>query len=110
MLVDVIDLDTARSGDSRPGSYFAVHGLMTKIAASVGLTALPLLAMVGFDASRDAINTESALLWLSVLYAIVPTVLFSLAIWQCVTWPLTAKRHARLQSLMERRAQRRAQQ
>jgi Na+/melibiose symporter-like transporter len=109
MLVDVIDLDTARSGDSRPGSYFAVHGLMTKIAASVGLTALPLLAMVGFDASRDAINTESSLLWLSVLYAIVPTVLFSLAIWQCVTWPLTAKRHARLQNLMERRAERRAQ-
>ncbi len=83
---------------------------MTKIAASVGLTALPLLAMVGFDASRDAINTESSLLWLSVLYAIVPTVLFCLAIRQCVTWPLTAKRHARLQGLMERRATRRSQQ
>lgn len=108
MLADVIDLDTARSGDSRPGSYFAVHGLMTKLAASVGLTALPLLSMFGFDAGRDAANTDVSLLWLGILYAIVPTVLFGVGIWQCVTWPLTAKRHARLQALIERKAERRA--
>ncbi|MEZ5557524.1 MAG: MFS transporter [Pseudomonadales bacterium] len=107
MLADVIDLDTARSGDSRPGSYFSVHGLMTKLSASVGLTALPLLSMFGFDAGRGASNTDAALFWLAVLYAIVPTLLFALAIWQSVTWPLTAERHARLQGLMERRSARR---
>lgn len=33
MMADVIDIDTARSRDPRTGSYFAVHGFMTKCAA-----------------------------------------------------------------------------
>ena len=108
MLADVIDIDTARSGDARPGSYFSVHGLMTKISASVGLTALPLLALTGFDASRDAVNSDLSLLWLGIFYAIVPTVLFALAIWQCFTWPLNAARHARIQQRLQNRLNRRA--
>ena len=36
MLADVVDLDTVRSGSSRPASYMAILGFMTKCAASFG--------------------------------------------------------------------------
>jgi Na+/melibiose symporter-like transporter len=103
MMADVIDIDTARSRDPRTGSYFAVHGFMTKCAASFAGLSLPLLALTGYDATPGAGNGADALLWLSVLYAIVPTVLFLLALYLCWTWPLTAERHQRFRERIARR-------
>ncbi len=105
MVADVVDIDTGRSGDARPGSYFAILGIMTKVAASLGALSLPMLAIVGYDATRGTkMQTgPTEILWLGILYAIVPTVLFGLAFYLCWTWPLTGERHARLQALLERR-------
>lgn len=108
MLADVVDVDTMRSGEARTGSYFAVHGFMTKCAASFGGLSLPLLALAGFDAAPGAVNGELSLLWLGVLYALVPTALFVFAFWLAWTWPLTAERHARLRARLERKAARAA--
>jgi len=73
---DVIDADTASSGDQRSGFYFAAWGLATKLslAAGAGLV-LPLLAFFGFDPTRAAINDPSALFALAVIYAWIPVVL-----------------------------------
>ena len=109
MMADVIDIDTARSRDPRTGSYFAVHGFMTKCAASFAGLSLPLLAMTGYDASPGAVNGPEALGWLAILYAIVPTVLFLLALYLCWTWPLTAERHQRFRERIARRDARAAQ-
>jgi Na+/melibiose symporter-like transporter len=106
MMADVVDIDTARSGDARTGSYFALHGFMTKCAASFGGFSLPLLAMTGYSAAPDAVNGSAALTWLGTLYAIVPTALFAFAFWICWTWPLTAERHARLRGRLDRRTKR----
>jgi Na+/melibiose symporter-like transporter len=106
MMADVVDIDTLRSRDQRTGSYFAVHGFMTKCAASFGGLSLPLLAMAGYSAAPGAVNEAQALFWLGVLYAIVPTALFVFAFWLTWTWPLTAARHRRLRDALERRAAR----
>ena len=103
MLADVVDFDTVRSGDSRPASYFAILGFMTKCAASFGGLSLPLLGLVGYSVAKDAVNGPSELMWLGILYAIVPTLLFIWALYLCVTWPLTARLHQRLQRLVERK-------
>ena len=103
MLADVVDFDTVRSGDSRPASYFAILGFMTKCAASFGGLSLPLLGLVGYSVAKGAINGPSELRWLGILYAIVPTLLFIWALYLCVTWPLTARLHQRLQRLVERK-------
>jgi Na+/melibiose symporter-like transporter len=103
MLADVVDIDTARSGDARTGSYFAVLGFMTKCAASFGGLSLPILGWVGFDASAQATNGPTELLWLGSLYALVPTSVFGLALYLSWTWPLTPERHARLQALVDAR-------
>lgn len=103
MLADVVDFDTVRSGDSRPASYFAILGFMTKCAASFGGLSLPLLGLVGYSVAKGAVNGPSELMWLGILYAIVPTLLFIWALYLCVTWPLTARLHQRLQRLVERK-------
>jgi Na+/melibiose symporter-like transporter len=103
MAADVVDLDTVDSGDARAGSYFAVMGFMTKCAASFGGLSLTLLALVGYDASPEAVNGPTELLWLGVMYAIVPTIAFTVALYLCWTWPLTRERHAELQAQIERR-------
>jgi len=108
MLADVVDIDTARTGDARTGGYFAVHGFMTKCAFSFGGLSLPLLAAAGYSAIPGAINSASALTWLAALYALVPTTLFALAFWLCWTWPLDARRHARLREALDRRATRKS--
>ena len=103
MLADVVDLDTVRSGSARPASYFAIHGLMTKCAASFGGLSLPILGFVGYSALEGAVNGPDELRWLGILYAIVPTAVFVIAFYLCITWPLTADIHARLQKLVERK-------
>ncbi|TNF86729.1 MAG: MFS transporter [Gammaproteobacteria bacterium] len=108
MLADVIDLDTLRSGDARTGGYYSIYGFMTKVAQSIGGTSLIALSIIGYNTAIDASNGPTELLWLGVLYAIVPTVLFTLALYLCWTWPLTSKKHAQLQRLLETREARRS--
>lgn len=107
MLADVIDLDTLRSGDARTGGYYSIYGFMTKLAHSIGGTSLIALSLVGYDTAIGASHGGLELLWLGVLYAMVPTALFCLALYLCWTWPLTASKHAQLQRLLEAREARR---
>jgi glycoside/pentoside/hexuronide:cation symporter, GPH family len=104
MMADVIDLDTMKTGDARHGSYFSVIGFVSKAALSVGGTALMLLALVGYDTSLGATHGPTELLWLAFLYAIVPTLALLCALYLCWTWPLTARRHAKLRRILEKRS------
>lgn len=107
MVADVVDLDTLRTGDARTGGYFSIFNFMTKTAQAFSGPALVALALVGYDTSLGATNTAAELTWLGVLYAIVPTVSFSVALYLAWTWPLTAEKHAQLERLLARREQRR---
>ncbi|MDZ7684658.1 MAG: MFS transporter [Gammaproteobacteria bacterium] len=103
MLADVVDVDTIRTGNARPASYFAIHGFMTKCAASFGGLSLPILGLVGYQTAVGTTNGPEQLLWLGILYAIVPTSVFIVALYLSVTWPLNANIHARVQRIVERR-------
>ena len=107
MLADVVDLDTLRSGNARPASYYSILGFMTKCAASFGGLSLPILGFVGYQTARGAVHGPDELMWLGILYAIVPTALFVVALYLSVTWPLTATMHAKVQRIVEKRLARR---
>jgi len=107
MLADVVDLDTLRSGSARPASYYSILGFMTKCAASFGGLSLPILGYVGYQTAKGSVNGPEELMWLGILYAMVPTVLFIVAFYLSVTWPLTAKLHAKVQRIVEKRLARR---
>lgn len=99
---DVIDVDTASSGEQRSGLYFATWGLATKLslALAVGL-AFPLLDLFGFEAGAGPDQGTTPLMALAVIYALVPVCLKLAAI--CLMWrfPLDEARQAALRQTIE---------
>ena len=81
---DVIDVDTAVSGEQRAGIYFAAWGLATKLALALAVgIAFPVLAWSGFDPAAS-LRTDGGLAMLGFLYAGLPIALKLAAI--AVMW------------------------
>ena len=96
---DVIDYDTARSGEQRTGLYFAAWGLATKLSLALGVgLVFPVLAWWGFDTSGARTMPETALATLSALYAWLPILPKAAAIAVMWNFPLgeDAQRSLRL--------------
>ena len=105
MLADVVDVDAARSGGRRAGTYFAFLGLTEKIAIAFGTgISLNIVGLLGFDPSGGiAGSTEIGVLSLRLVYCLGPVVFYGLALKLIWSYPLTPARHARLLASLERR-------
>lgn len=106
MLADVVDVDAARSGGRRAGTYFAFLGFTEKIAIAFGTgIALNIVGLLGFDPAGgvDA-STEIGVLSLRLVYCLGPVVFYGMALKLIWSYPLTPARHARLRATMDRRA------
>ncbi len=110
MLADVVDVDTARSGGRRAGTYFAILGLTEKLAVALGTgISLVLVGWLGFNASGGiAASTEAGILSLRLVYCCGPIFFYSIAMYFIWSYPLTPVRHARLRARIERKAARTA--
>ncbi len=108
MLADVVDVDAARSGSRRAGTYFAFLGFSEKIAIAFGTgVSLNVVGLLGFDpAGGVAASTDSGVLALRLVYCLGPVVFYGLAMRLIWSYPLTPARHARLRSSLDRRARR----
>ena len=100
---DVIDVDTAASGEQRSGLYLAIWALATKLAlaAAVGI-AFPLLALAGFDPESGA-DTTAGLLALGLLYAGLPVAFKAVAIALMWRFPLSEADQSALRARIEAR-------
>ncbi len=86
---DVIDADTAVSGDQRSGFYFAAWGLATKLSLALGVgIVFPLLGFFDFEPASGSQNNAAALFALAVIYAWIPIVLKLSAITLMWNFPL----------------------
>ena len=111
MAADAVDIDSARTGEQRAGLYFSVWGLLKKGAAAAGTElALIAVAFFGFDPTADvslsgtaAGNSDSSLIWLAVLYSIVPAGLKLLALPFILRYPLTEERQRKIRARIGRR-------
>ncbi len=102
---DVIDVDTAASGEQRSGLYLAIWGLATKLALAMAVgIAFPLLAFSGYDPGND-MRTETGLKMLALLYAAVPVMLKLIAIALMWEFPLDEARQRELRAAIEQRRQ-----
>jgi glycoside/pentoside/hexuronide:cation symporter, GPH family len=100
---DVIDVDTAASGEQRSGIYLAIWGLATKLALALAVgIAFPLLAASGYDPGAE-IRTEVGLKVLALLYAAAPVCLKLAAIAIMWDFPLDGSRQAALRDAIEKR-------
>lgn len=97
---DVIDIDTAASGEQRSALYFAAWSLATKLslALAVGI-AFPMLAFFGFEAGGD--NDAGALMALAAIYAWVPVALKLMAIALMWNFPLGETAQGNLRAKIE---------
>jgi Na+/melibiose symporter-like transporter len=105
MLADVVDVDAARSGGRRAGTYFAFFGFTEKIAIAFGTgMSLNIVGLLGFDpAGGVAASTDAGVLSLRLVYCLGPVVFYGLAMKLIWSYPLTPRRHARLRERLERR-------
>jgi len=112
MLADVVDVDSARSGGKRAGTYFAFLGFSEKIAIAFGTGAsLYIVGTLGFDpAGGVAASTDLGVTSLRMVYCLGPVVFYGLAMKLIWNYPLTPERHARLRERLDRRAARLAKQ
>lgn len=110
MLADVVDVDTARSGGKRAGTYFSILGLTEKLGIAFGTGfSLNLVGLLGFDpAGGVGASQGSGVLALRMVYCLGPIFFYGLAMFYIWSYPLTPERHARLRLRMERKAARMA--
>lgn len=99
---DVIDIDTAASGEQRSGVYFAAWSLTTKLslALAVGF-AFPVLGFFGFQPDSEAPQSAAALSALAITYAWVPAVLKLGAIALVWNFPLNQEIQRALRARIE---------
>ncbi|MBT4160626.1 MAG: MFS transporter [Gammaproteobacteria bacterium] len=108
MKADVIDIDTARTGENRAAMFFSAWSLATKAAGSIGGSlGLYALSFIGFDAGPGAVNTPEAIMGLKYSYALMPAVIFVLAGLVVWNYPLTKVRQKRIRDAIDRRDARR---
>ncbi|MGD8832763.1 MAG: MFS transporter [Pseudomonadales bacterium] len=108
MMADVVDVDAARSGGRRAGTYFAFLGFTEKIAIAFGTgVSLNIVGLLGFDpAGGVAASSEIGVLSLRLVYCLGPIFFYGLALRLIWRYPLTPARHARLRASLDRRAAR----
>ena len=105
MAADVVDVDARRSGKRQSGAYFSIWTMTRKLAYALGLLIGGAAAVwVGFDSLRDPVtnpNSENALLWLAVLYSIVPAVFKFIAVPMLWSYSLTEDKVRAIQVELE---------
>jgi glycoside/pentoside/hexuronide:cation symporter, GPH family len=101
MVADTADVDSVMSRERRQGLLFAVTGMIINFGQAVGQWfSLNLLGLVGYNAAGT--NTAEALGWLQFFYCLVPLIFLLPAIWLLWHYRLTATRHRRFQTYVER--------
>jgi GPH family glycoside/pentoside/hexuronide:cation symporter len=104
MKADVIDLDTLESGENRAASYFATWSFTTKIVNAGGAwLALNGLALTGFDPQLGAGNSEEHLMGLRLMFAVIPSAFYLLAVAFIWNYPITEEYHQQVRDELDRR-------
>jgi len=104
MKADVIDLDTLESGENRAASYFATWSFTTKIVNAGGAwLALNGLALTGFDPQLGAGNSEEHLMGLRLMFAVIPSAFYLLAVAFIWSYPITEEYHQQVRDELDRR-------
>lgn len=106
MVNDIADYDTLKSGQARAGSYYALRLLIFKATFAIGgSVGLYMLSAVGFD-PKAATNTDFARHGLLFALVGLPNLLFLVAGFILLRFPIDARRHAIIRRRIEARQRR----
>lgn len=97
---DVVDKDTAETGEQRTGLFFALWSVATKAALAIASgIALLTLDFAGFQSGAE--NTPGALLTLAILYTVAPALLKLCAVGLMWNFPLGPEEQKALRAKIE---------
>ncbi len=100
---DVIDYDELIAGDRREGLYIGLWSIAKKLAAAVGVGAG--LAMLGTSGYQPGLaQSDSVVMTLRILYALVPCLCNALAIVIAFSYPINEELHRQIRSGIQTRA------
>ena len=102
MFADVVDVDTAQTGERRAGEFMAIWSMTKKGAYALGIfIGLALVEFWGFDALADPMNTTNttfALLMLACTYSVIPALFKFIGMPFLWIYPLTADKLREVQA------------
>ncbi|MGM0451800.1 MAG: MFS transporter [Thermodesulfobacteriota bacterium] len=101
---DVIDYDELVTGDRREGLYIGLWSIAKKLAAAVGVGAgLALLGASGYVPNIR--QSDSVVMSLRILYALVPCLCNAAAIVIALAYPISGDIHRQIRAAIDRQAQ-----
>lgn len=99
---DVIDYDELISGRRREGLYIGLWSVAKKAAAALGVGAgLAILGAAGYVPNKP--QSETVMLWLRLLYALVPCLCNAAAVVLALNYPISGRVHRRIRDAIDRR-------
>ncbi len=102
MQADVIDVDTARTGEQRSGVYFSLWSLATKMSLALAVAAVfTALGWFGFDAQSPEKSTTAGLTALGFLYGWGPIALKMPALYLMWNFPLDRNEVVKLRAQID---------
>ncbi len=102
MCADVIDIDTAQTGQRRAGAYMSIWSMVKKGSYALGtMIGLVLVVYWGFDSlaePRESANSEFSLLMLACTYSVLPAIFKFVGMPLLWIYPLTEERLREIQA------------
>ncbi|GAB5454793.1 MAG: MFS transporter [Henriciella sp.] len=104
MAADVIDIDEARTRETRTGVYFALWGMVNKGAVAMGvLVATSLPGLLGYKSTEAGAEGALSLVW---TFGLLPGIGFLAIAPVLFSWRLTRERQERIRAAIKRRSER----
>jgi len=103
IMADVTDIDTVNSGKNRTGLYMSLLQTSSKVAAAlaVGLS-YPVLSLIGFDPSPEAVNSPEILEKLRWMMVLFPGGIYLLVVAIMWNFPLTEEKQQQLRAQLNK--------
>lgn len=102
MCIDVVDYDEVSSGKRLEGAFNSSFAWVLKVGMSVAMFLVgPLLdSFTGFD-SKLAVQTPQTLLWIRLLFVLIPVAALVIALFLLQMFPLTPEKMAKIRLDLE---------
>jgi GPH family glycoside/pentoside/hexuronide:cation symporter len=104
MLADVCDFDELKTGLRREGMYGAVYAWVYKAGSGLSMTLGGLLIQwIGVNPELGGAQTQESILWMRILYPVIPAACIAFALLLVYLCPLTESRTREVRTMLDAR-------
>lgn len=101
MMADVSDQVRLDEGADRTGLLFSILTATSKLGYAASVLTFTALQFAGFEPTRGAENSAASIVWLQLLFAVLPALCLVVAAMVLRGYPLTQARHAEIRAALD---------